>query len=134
MRWIVVLALLVLFASSCNREDSILPEPDRVWVAVEPIQCLGNPWERDWLETHAWDYSGYPKDPTTPGLEPQEFEIIRDFYDRHGVSVFEAETAQKYDVVCAACSCPEGHTLYLLVRVGDVQQMIEFGYREEAPE
>ena len=134
MRWVVVLALSVLCVMSCNREDSTSPNPDQVWVATEPIQCLGNPWERDWLESHNGDYSGYPKDPATPGLEPEEFEIIRDYYGRQGVTVFEADTAQKYDVVCAACSCPEGHTLYLLVQGEDVQQMIEFGYREEPPE
>jgi len=50
------------------------------------------------------------------------------------VKVFEAETARKYDVVCAACSCPEGHTLYLLVRDEDLQRMIAVGYREESPE
>jgi hypothetical protein len=95
---------------------------------------LLNPWERDWLESHNWDHSAYPKDPTTPGLEPEELAIIRDYYDRLGVTVFDATTAQKYEIVCAACSCPEGHTLYLLVRGEDVEQMVEVGYRVESPE
>jgi len=118
---------------SCNEEDPTRSEPDQLWVAMEPIQCLGNPWERDWLESHNWDYSGYPKDPTTPGLEPEEFAIIQDFYDRLGVTVFEAETAPKNEAVCLACSCPEGHTLYLFVAAEDVQKMMEFGYRVESP-
>jgi hypothetical protein len=134
MKWTIALALSGLCLLSCNSEDPMIPTPDPVWVAMEPIQCLSNPWELDWLGSHNGDYSGYPKDPTTPGLEPEEFEIIRDYYDRQGVGVLEGETAPKYDVVCAACSCPEGHTLYLLVRYEDLQQMIDLGYREEYPE
>ena len=133
MRCGVVLALCALCMMSCTEEDTTRSEPGRVWVALEPIQCLGNPWERDWLESHNWDYSGYPKDPTAPGLEPEEFAIIQDFYDRAGVVVFEAETALKYEAVCLACSCPEGHTLYLLVSAESVQKMMELGYRVESP-
>jgi hypothetical protein len=133
MKWVVASGLSLLCVMSCISEETLSPVPERVWVATEPIQCLGNPWERDWLESHDWDYSGYPKDPSTPGLEPEEIEIIQDYYARHGVEVSEAETAPKFHVVCLACCCPEGHTLYLLVRDEDVEQMIEFGYRKEDP-
>ena len=44
----------------------------QTWVAIEPIQCLGNPWEQDWLDNNNGEYDAYPKDPTTPGLEPEE--------------------------------------------------------------
>lgn len=139
MRLGIAVVLSGLCLMSCNREDATRPEdatslfPSRVWVATEPIQCLGNPWESDWLESHGGDYSLYPKDPATPGLEPEEFEIIQDYYARQGVEVFEAQTASKYDAVCAGCACPEGHTLYLLVKAEDLQQMIDFGYRVESP-
>ncbi|MCH8125190.1 hypothetical protein IIC38_04410 [candidate division KSB1 bacterium] len=130
--WRVILALLAACTMSCNWDFGTV-QPERVWMATEPIQCLGNPWELDWLESHNWNYSGYPKDHTTIELEPEEFAIIQDFYNRRGVTVFKAETVQKYDTVCAACFCPEGHTLYLIVAIEDVQKMIEFGYRIETP-
>lgn len=133
MRWAISLALSLLSVTSCISEDVNVPAPGRVWVATEPIQCLGNPWEHDWLESHSGDHSGYPKDPSTPGLEPKEIAIIQSYYGRQGIEVFATETARKFDVVCLACSCPEGHTLYLLVREQEVEQMIEFGYREESP-
>lgn len=133
MKFGVVLAFCFVCLTSCRTEDSTRSDPAGVWMAIEPIQCLGNPWERDWLESHGGDYSAYPKDPTTPGLEPEEFTIIQEFYDRAGVTVIDAETKQKYDAVCLACSCPEGHTLYLLVSPEGVQTMIGFGYRLEAP-
>jgi len=136
-----MMRLGIAFASlltvvACQQHEILVPRPpslQRTWVAIEPIQCLGNPWERDWLESHGGDYASYPKDPTTPGLEPKEVEIIKDFYRRRGVVVFRAETRPKYEVVCAACSCPEGHTLYLQVRLEDLETMLSYGYREESP-
>lgn len=103
------------------------------WVAIEPTQCLTNDWEKEWLERNGQDYAGYPKDPATPGLEPEELKVIQDYYSRQGVVVFDSATASKYETVCLACSCPEGHTMYLLVRGEDVEVMIGFGYRVESP-
>jgi hypothetical protein len=102
-------------------------------VAIEPTQCLTNAWEADWLAQHGGDYAAYPKDPARPGLEPEEIAIIKDYYQRQGVVVSDTATAPKYESVCLACTCPEGHTMYLRVRSQDVDTMIGFGYRVEAP-
>jgi hypothetical protein len=135
-----MLVVLVMGLASCSSDDpakSQLPAAKNVleetWVAAEPIQCLENPWEQDWLENHGWDYEGYPKDPTTPQLEPEEFVIIQGYYERQGVVVFEGENAPKYEEVCLACNCPEGQTLYLRVRHEDVPTMVSLGYRVESP-
>ena len=87
----------------------------------------------DWRERHGDDYDAYPKDPTTPGLEPEEIAIITSYYARQGVIVFETSTAPKYAAVCMSCACPEGHTMFLQVREGDVDTMVGFGYRVEVP-
>jgi hypothetical protein len=125
---------------SCQVSDSadpppniLTPIPDPVWVATEPIQCLGNPWEQAWLEANDWNYYAYPKDPTKPGLEPEEVKIITDYYAQQDVIISEALGTPRFEGVCAACSCPEGHTLYLEVRAEDVEKMLSLGYREEAP-
>ena len=133
MRLIIFFPLFILCAISCDRDYSMSPNPDWVWVAIEPIQCMGNPWERDWLESHNWDYSSYPRSLTDEELDPEVLKIIRGYYRRQGVNVFAGETAHKYDAVCAACSCPAGYTLFLLVEKDKVPKMIDFGYREEAP-
>jgi hypothetical protein len=134
--WPVIALLLVVGVIGCSDEDGAGwgPRTPRLfWVACEPIQCLGNPWEQDWLERHGWDYGAYPKDPATVGLEPEEIAIIKDYYRRLGVMVHEVESRMKYDQVCAACSCPEGHTLYLMVPQRDVELTLSWGYRLEAP-
>jgi len=131
---------LVCAATSCTSDDPALPTPGLAratksftWVAVEPTQCLTNAWEEDWLARNGDNYAGYPKDYGTPGLGPEEIAIIEDYYSRQGVVVSRTDTTQKYEVVCLACSCPEGHTLFLRVRTQDVDTMIGFGYRVEAP-
>jgi len=133
------LALFCL-AAGCNTDDQTPPAPELVtrtqaptWVAIEPTQCLTNSWEADWLERHGGDYAGYPKDPARPGLEPEEIVVITEYYRGKGVVVSQTATTPKYDAVCLACSCPEGHTMFLRVRAQDVDTMIGLGYRVEAP-
>ena len=137
---LILMAVFCGFVIGCQRDggtDASLQldrnVQDEAWVAIEPTQCLTNSWEMDWLANNNGDYSGYPKDPTRPGLEHEEFEIIQDYYSRQGVVVFEATTRPKYETVCLACSCPEGHTMYLAVRNQDVDIMVGFGYRVEEP-
>ena len=138
-RAIVLLPILACLLTSCSSDDPSAPEKARLasveshaWVAIEPTQCLTNPWERDWLDRHNDDYGAYPREYPTR-LTPEELEIIKEYYARQGVVVFDAITRPKYEEVCLACNCPEGHTLYLSVREKDVETMIGMGYREEMP-
>jgi hypothetical protein len=131
---------LFFLVAGCESDDPTPQVPDPItqiaelaWVAIEPTQCLTNPWEADWLEHHGGNYAAYPKDPAKPGLEPEEVAIIEDYYQRQGVVVSAAETAPKFDVVCLACNCPEGHTMFLRVRGEDVDTMTALGYRVESP-
>ena len=130
-----LIAVLFVLLFGCQSDDGTAPsQKQKAWVAIEPTQCLTNTWEQDWLERNNRDYSSYPKDPVRPGLEPEEFEVVQDYYSRQKVVVFDSATAAKFDAVCLACSCPEGHTMYLLVSGEDVESMIGFGYRLEAPQ
>lgn len=103
------------------------PVNDRVWVAIEPIQCLGNSWERDWLERNDGDYAGYPQDLAS------QFRIIKAYFEEQGVSVHAMTSRTKYKRVCLACFCPRGDTLYIQVDAGDVEAMEREGFRREAP-
>jgi hypothetical protein len=133
------LAVLCLAAGCSDHPARHEPESGtrtqaQTWVAIEPTQCLTNAWEADWLRQHGGDYDAYPKDYARPGLEPEEIAIITDYYTEHGVVVSETATARDYEArTCAACTCAEGHTMFLLVRDQDVDTMIGFGYRIEAP-
>jgi hypothetical protein len=109
-----------------NNESS---ENKKVWIEINPIQCLGNPWEIDWIESHNNNYSGYPRDPRTPELEQEEVEIIKNYYKKQGIILLDIKSKQTYEDVCAACSCPQGYTLYLLIFEYDLNKMIDLGYK-----
>ncbi len=136
-----VLVVALCFASlpiACLQDDPTSvrgqssAESARAWVATEPVQCLTNPWEADWVKKHPGEI--YPRDASWPRqLTYAEIEIITDYYDRVDVTVFETSTVSRAPMVCVSCNCEEGYTLYLLVRESDVETMETLGYRREAP-
>ena len=73
---LLVICLAVLTVG-CEQEETpaVLNtrETTTVWVTIDPIQCLSNPWEQDWLASHDNDYDAYPRD------EESRLEIFSDF-------------------------------------------------------
>ena len=112
---------------SCDGNGGLLGSRARAWVAIEPIQCLGNSWERDWLERHGNNYGGYPRD-----MDSQKT-IIWEYYGRLGIGVDAVVSRPKYQVTCDACGCPRGDTLFLLVDEQSAGAMVCLGYRREEP-
>ena len=91
------------------------------WLSIMPVQCQGNPWEQ--FER--------PPDKNVPNLtETQEAELVKDYYDEQGITIFEVKFIQPSPetAVCLACNCPRGDTLQVLVAEGDVTKMLSFGY------
>jgi hypothetical protein len=121
-------ALILLMLSGCKTTDPVSPITCRkcTWVAIDPIQCMGNPWEREWLEEHEWEL--YPRE-----LE-DKLPIIVDYYQRQGFRIFDSRILVTYGAVCLACSCPAGYTVYLQVFHRDVPELLELGFRIESPE
>lgn len=100
----------------------------QTWMSIAPIQCMGNPWEQDWLASHNNDYDSYPADPTTPELEAGEKEIIRDYFARQGVRIERLDSKQFDGAVCLACSCPAGYTMFALIDDVAKDRMLELGF------
>jgi len=121
------------YESARRRARELLDElsepqaPQCTWVAIDPIQCLGNPWERDWLERHDNDYDSYPRD------WERRKRIILNYYRKLGVGIQDITAHRTMEVVCEACCCPEGYTLYLYVDDKDVRTMLALGFRFEEP-
>ena len=81
-----ILLIGIVMISGCTNNGIELPnQPGKSWVEIDPIQCLGNPWEVDWLQSHGDDYSAYPRDTQTPELEQEEIEIIKNEKDGFAV-------------------------------------------------
>jgi len=117
----------LLTIPSCEGGGGALLLPNRTWVAIDPVQCLGNPWEMDWLAHHANDYLAYPRD-----IDSQ-LAIVREYYARIGVDIDQSLSVPNGLGVCDACSCPRGDTIYLHVRDRDLRTMLVLGFRVETP-
>ena len=123
--------IIVVDSSFESTMDPIIDElaslltGQKTWVEIDPIQCGGNPWEKDWLESHPDDFSIYARLITN-----EKIELIKNYYKKQDIEIFDVKSFPWEDVaVCEACSCPAGYTLYLLVSNYDVQKMQEFGYK-----
>ncbi len=92
-------------------------------VYVDPIQCLGNPWDVEWLESH--EYTEYPQ------TESGRLQIFEDYYEKRGVTMFDVYRELIYEDVCAACSCPTGERYYCMIDEGDVDFLLESGFNQD---
>lgn len=102
---------------------------DMAWMKTEPIQCLGNDWEKDWLERNNETEDAYPKGKPRE-IEPVEAAIIQNYFEKQGITVadLDYEPFPEDQMVCEACTCPDGYTLYLQIAEGDRDKMREFGF------
>ena len=113
-----------------------------VWVGTDPVQCLGNPWEQDWLQQFVPKDGGegvvtqpaYPQDDPLV-IEAPEAEIIRSYYERLSIEIRSLKSytyEEKFGediTVCAACECAQGYSLYLQVPSDQLEQMIDLGWQ-----
>jgi hypothetical protein len=126
---IFLLLAIAAISSACNgSKQAAAEEGPSVWMETDPIQCLGNPWEEDWLSKQGREYGDYPiGNPRI--VEKEEMEIIMDYFKGKGVTVYEVSSKPYPEdmAVCDACTCPAGYTLYL--RVPEKQSSILEDFR-----
>lgn len=133
---LILACALALGLSGCLKKAAEPPrEPDHVspsqpgeqpaWVHIDPVQCMGNPWQGDWMQEHGNDYPGRVDE---NGMNEEESGIIRAYYEKQGVTVLDSRIEWTHKATCEACSCPQGYTLYLSVPSTDVPKMTELHF------
>lgn len=128
MRTLFVVTLLFTCILACDSSDVVKLDFTRdTWVALTMRQCLGNPWERDWLNQDGNEYSEYPIDIN------EQTEIARDYYYRQEIELIDLKMCFTGVCACTACSCCSGYTLWLYVPDKYLDTLIDLGYRKEDP-
>ncbi len=129
--WLAASCIVFLCTTASCRNMQNQQSPHGVWMKTEPIQCLGNPWEKAWLEAHRGAYDEYPNGHPRR-VEEEEKRIIRDFFESQGIHVLKVEAVPFPDdaMVCEACDCPQGYTLYILTDKEGAEKLEQFGFRE----
>ena len=121
MKAFIFFVTVALFSCSPKTTDTGSVQSVKTWLEIDPIQCMLNPWEKDWLLEHNNDYSGYS--------EEDESGIIKKYYQNKSIEILDIQSRKTHENVCEACDCPRGDTLYILVDQKDERKMIELGYR-----
>jgi hypothetical protein len=123
---IFVTALLGLSCLSFARGRK--PAEDKIWVSMQPVDCLGNPWEKNWLAHHKNQVTKYPRS--------QEIDILKGFFKKNGITILDYRTKPyvKGDPLCKTCGCPRGDTLLLMVHGVDVPKIRTFGFGDPVPD
>src|SRR5437867_4755027 len=100
----------------------LIPQADKTWITMDPLQCPEYSGGMDnWSKAH--------NNATYPVGQGNDDTSIKNYYKKQGIVIFDTRIVSWPDTgVCAACSCPTGDTLYLLVSNSDVSKMQKFGY------
>jgi hypothetical protein len=86
------------------------------WMMIDPVQCLENPWEKEWKENNPGN--DYPRGDLLV-IENDEKLIIEEYFKSKGVNVLDVKSETYTErfgepvSVCEACTCPQGYTLYI---------------------
>jgi hypothetical protein len=86
-----------------------------------PVQCLGNPWQQEWLKQSGNNHDNYPRE--------REQEVLAEFFLKRGAVIYGYRKEQVWDATCAACSCPEGNVLAVRIHQDDLAFFEQFGFR-----
>lgn len=121
--FVVVLVLVIAAAFIWRSYSGTETAEGKTWLDYVPVQCMGNPWEQDWLAANGGDSASYPKE--------REMEIIKSYYEKKGVQILKTGLGMSaFDRVCLACSCPRGDLILLLVPDSQVEKMLALGFKK----
>lgn len=118
--FITVIVILSAVLQGC------LPEDEAIWVTILPIQCLGNPWEVDWLEKHDDDTAAW-----SAMSNAEQIEVFVDYYGDLGIPIREVDQTFSDNDHCDGCACPRGDRLFCLIDEKDLDTMLGLGFELE---
>jgi hypothetical protein len=115
--------IIALWSGNAVPWDRLPDRPGATWVSIEPIQCLGNPWEEDWLRSNNASAFAYPREWTA------QRQIIIDYYSGLGIHIIDARRETPDNAIrCTACSCGAGYFVFLQVSDGDIGAIVALGF------
>ena len=100
-----------------------VPAQGRVWLSYDPIQCGGNPWEQ-WM---AEKVANLPEGLEIPPML-ERGNVLAWLSEEYGITGHDFASVQQYEIVCAACSCPRGDRIAVLVDAEDSAEMQGLGW------
>jgi hypothetical protein len=127
LAWRLSVLLLLASLSVSGQAKDAPADSDKIWVVVRPVQCMGNPWEKDWMAKHKNRADQYPR--------KKEFGILKTYFAKKRIPILEIRLKPyvKGDPLCAACDCARGDTVYLLTYAQYTPTLVKLGYTQRVP-
>ena len=113
------LFLLSLFLLGCIEDDGAT-----VYRYYRPLNCLENPWQQKWMETHDPETEDFPWE--------EELTLFKEYYQsEHEVYFYGVDFIPSYDITCAACNCPRDEIIRVLVSSSFDEDLNALGFFHE---
>ncbi len=130
------LLIIIIFIFSILAYPNIISNnKNQIWLEINPIKCLGNPWEFHWLKNNPSQYADYPGIKNN-NINKFGIELLKNYYKNKNINIINVESIPFKNqnninlASCTACSCPQGYTLYVLLHANDVKKMLELGWKK----
>ena len=124
---LMISIVTLIFANAVNGCAPV-KEKTKMWVSINPVKCLDNAWEQDWVNksglTGEESFRGYKNYLDKTG----EKQIVIDYYANIGITVYNYTNEKISDVVCEACECQRGDRVSLLILYNNLSKMQKLGY------
>lgn len=105
-------------------KDSLLDIDPTIWLSLNPVQCGGNPWEKEWEKNN-------PSAQEFPFYKEEEF--VKAYFMGRGIQV-KSIILQSFPPGagnCDACECARGDTLYIEAPVKYKKRLIaDYRFKE----
>jgi hypothetical protein len=126
-----LILLIALLLVACDDDDSsdaseagtATSAPGATLIYRE-VQCLGNPWEGDWVASNPGRQ--------LPDDEPARRAIFESYWRRQGIDVTNISRRRSPggEVVCLGCNCPTGFEWAVQVPPNQVSAALARGFRQ----
>ena len=132
---IIILIITVFIYLKQEKKEQInqnqnQPIKNNIWLTMNPIKCLGNPWEFDWLKNNNNQYNKYPTGNATK-IDTEEIIILKNFYAQQGINILNTKSTPLEKEVCNTCSCDQGYKLDILTLEKNAEKMIQIGWERQ---
>lgn len=115
LRLLIILPLLLLI-TFCEGDG-------KIWMSIDPVQCLGNDWELDWLSKNNNNFDLWAQ-----MTEEEQLQVFKEYFENRGVVIHDMDVTQPYEEVCLECDCPRGDRIHVLVDDAHLNQLLSWGF------
>ena len=116
----IITACLVM-QTPLHAKHKLNLQPENLWMVYAPIQCFGNPWEKEWLKTTKKSETKFPR--------MHEPRLFWTYYQQQGLTLARMRTKLGRQA-CNTCDCERGDLYLVYLPFPQQQDATALGFRK----